>query len=217
MHIMDGRGRRFKTFALTLAGLILAYSILSWYYSDRHLDVQNFELPGGFKLGSWSTVLPSHPSPPEETPEHEHEHGQHQQQEASSATNPISTPEPTLIPNTTDAGHASTPLSLNADENVAGVREELIKPSVDEPTLEHPNLAKITIMFGNDNPTYERALRTHEVHNRLHGYPVYVLRQQILNDVWTKPAYILSVLLKELTKPPEERLKWLLSVKKAAV
>ncbi|KAF2837905.1 glycosyltransferase family 34 protein, partial [Patellaria atrata CBS 101060] len=73
-------------------------------------------------------------------------------------------------------------------------------------------IGKCTILFGDPNPTYERALRTHEAHNRLHGYPLLVLRKGILDDVWTKPAYILSLLLQELEKPDDQRLEWLLWV-----
>jgi len=36
-----------------------------------------------------------------------------------------------------------------------------------------------------------------------------VLRQPILSDVWSKPAYILSCLLRELGKAPSERAQWL--------
>ena len=70
-------------------------------------------------------------------------------------------------------------------------------------------IAKCTIVFGDLNPVYERALQTHEVHNEKHGYPMYILRQSILDDVWTKPAYILSLILRELAKPAGERLEWL--------
>ena len=70
-------------------------------------------------------------------------------------------------------------------------------------------IAKCTIVFGDLNPVYERALQTHEVHNKKHGYPMYILRQSILDDVWTKPAYILSLILQELAKPAGERLEWL--------
>lgn len=77
------------------------------------------------------------------------------------------------------------------------------------PTGDFPVLAKVTIVTGGDNTVYERALRTHTAHNRLHGYPMHTLRQSILNDVWSKPAYILSVLLRELAKPRAERVQWL--------
>ncbi|KAF2095448.1 hypothetical protein NA57DRAFT_7934, partial [Rhizodiscina lignyota] len=55
----------------------------------------------------------------------------------------------------------------------------------------------------------QRALRTHEVHNRMHGYEMHVARRSILDDTWTKPAFILSVLLQELAKPEGEGAEWL--------
>ena len=75
-----------------------------------------------------------------------------------------------------------------------------------------PVVGKVTIVTGGESSVYERALRTHEAHNRIHSYPMHVLRQSILNDVWSKPAYILSVLLRELARPKSERLQWLLWV-----
>lgn len=73
-------------------------------------------------------------------------------------------------------------------------------------------VAKCTILFGARNPTYERALQTHMAHNEAHGYPLHVLRTSMLDDVWSKPAYILHLLLAELAKPAELRLEWLLWV-----
>lgn len=72
-------------------------------------------------------------------------------------------------------------------------------------------IGKCTIVFGGSS-IYERTVKTHALHNKLHGYPLYVLRQSIMDDVWSKPAYILSLLLRELAKPQEERLEWLLWV-----
>lgn len=72
-------------------------------------------------------------------------------------------------------------------------------------------IGKCTILFSG-NSAWERALRTHERHDREHGYRFHVLRQQILDDVWSKPAYILSLLLRELAKPESERLEWLMWV-----
>lgn len=69
-------------------------------------------------------------------------------------------------------------------------------------------VGKCTILF-NGNQYWERAIRTHEAHDRIHGYRLHVLRQQLLDDVWSKPAYILSLLLRELSKPESERLEWL--------
>lgn len=56
---------------------------------------------------------------------------------------------------------------------------------------------------------YGRALRTHKLHNRMHGYSMFVQRDHILDGYWTKPAYILSILLRELSKPKSQRLEWL--------
>lgn len=85
----------------------------------------------------------------------------------------------------------------------------------DEGFGERPRIAKITInTAGDGDDVYERALLTHAAHNRLHNYPMLTLRHNIMeNDgVWSKPAYILSTILRELAKPPAERLQWLLWV-----
>lgn len=69
-------------------------------------------------------------------------------------------------------------------------------------------VGKCTILF-NGNGIWERAVRTHEVHDRQHGYRLHILRQDLMDDVWSKPAYILSLILRELAKPKGERLDWL--------
>lgn len=71
-------------------------------------------------------------------------------------------------------------------------------------------IGKVTILFHGKDPTYIRAIQTHQAHNRLHGYPLLALRHAILEDIWSKPAYILAVLLEELRKPDGQRLRWLL-------
>lgn len=95
---------------------------------------------------------------------------------------------------------------------ISAAAEETIEPAPNSPFTVHKkaSIGKVTIITGGTNPTYERALKSHQRHNRLHGYPLHVLRQGILESVWSKPAYILSLLLKELAKPEIERLKWLL-------
>ena len=75
-----------------------------------------------------------------------------------------------------------------------------------------PTIGKISILFGKPNPTYERALRLHDVQNQYYDYPMFILRENLLHGLWSKPAYILSVLLQELAKPKESRLKWLMYV-----
>ncbi|KAJ7284082.1 galactosyl transferase GMA12/MNN10 family protein [Mycena rebaudengoi] len=52
----------------------------------------------------------------------------------------------------------------------------------------------------------------------MHGYHHFIDRERLVDEVfnpnppwgaWSKPAYVLSLLLTELAKPPEERLEWL--------
>ena len=74
------------------------------------------------------------------------------------------------------------------------------------------SIGKIMMLYGNPTPVYERALRGHNRHNEIHGYSMHVLREQTLSEFWSKPAYILQVLLAELAKPVPERLKWIVCV-----
>lgn len=74
--------------------------------------------------------------------------------------------------------------------------------------LNRSYVGKVSMLYG-DNPVYEQALKTHDKHNRAHGYEMTVLRRQLLPGFWSKPAYILSRLLEELAKPEDERLEWI--------
>lgn len=87
--------------------------------------------------------------------------------------------------------------------------EELIQEPFGRPKEERPVIIKVMMLTAWDQSAYERALRGQEAHNRLHGYAMNLLRQPILSDVWSKPAYILSCLLRELAKAPGERAQWL--------
>jgi len=84
-----------------------------------------------------------------------------------------------------------------------------------------PRIGKVSMLFGRGDlykknadltSLYERSLATHTEHAKLHGYPFFVARQEILPTAWTKHAYILSVILQEMAKPEEERLEWLMWV-----
>ncbi|TKA58768.1 hypothetical protein B0A49_12021 [Cryomyces minteri] len=115
-------------------------------------------------------------------------------------------PESTL--NTTTSSYNDV---LDAQPgNITQPTDQLVDPGSSF-AGERQRIGKCTVIFG-DNRVYERALRTHETHNKMHGYPLHILRQNILEDVWTKPAYILSLILRELAKPEAERLQWLLWV-----
>jgi hypothetical protein len=71
-------------------------------------------------------------------------------------------------------------------------------------------IGKITMLYGDKNPAYERALQSHEAHARLHHYSLFILRQKLLGRLWSKPAYLMSILLQEMEKPNvKDRLDWL--------
>ena len=71
-------------------------------------------------------------------------------------------------------------------------------------------VGKVHVLFGDPNTTYERALLLHKAHAERNGHPMFVCREKILSGLWTKPVFILSVILAELAKPEKERLQWLL-------
>jgi hypothetical protein len=73
-----------------------------------------------------------------------------------------------------------------------------------------PRVTKVTSLFGNENELYEAAIRSHDEHNRLNNYEMRVLRERIVNNYWSKPTYLLSLLVAELAKPEEDRTEWLM-------
>jgi len=77
-----------------------------------------------------------------------------------------------------------------------------------------PTIGKITISFGEHEEVYERAIRSHESHNKAMGYSQFALRQRLVPGLWSKHAYIFSVIVQEMAKPEGQRLKWLMFVAK---
>jgi len=73
-------------------------------------------------------------------------------------------------------------------------------------------VGKLTISFGEPDAVYDRAIRSHEFHNKKMGYSQFVLRERVMSGLWSKHAYIISTLVQELAKPEAERLQWLMSV-----
>lgn len=76
-------------------------------------------------------------------------------------------------------------------------------------------VGKVTAVFHGKDPTLVRAIQTHEAHSRRYGYSLLVLRHRILDDTWSKPAYLLAVLLEEMRKPEGHRLGWLMCARTA--
>ncbi|KAI9836350.1 MAG: hypothetical protein M1838_005076 [Thelocarpon superellum] len=83
---------------------------------------------------------------------------------------------------------------------------EIIRPALSAKA----RVGKVTVASDPMEATTARVLQTHERHDDIHGYPLYVLRPGMHEDHWTKTSYLLSLLLKEMEKHPNERLQWLL-------
>ncbi len=77
-------------------------------------------------------------------------------------------------------------------------------------TTRKTRFAKVTTLSGFEDTLYERALDTHVQHSVRHGYPIYVARENAVDGIFNKIAYILDILLNELYKPADERVEWLL-------
>lgn len=81
-------------------------------------------------------------------------------------------------------------------------------PSSSSPS--YPKFGKITATFGEPDPPYENAIASHKLHNKIHGYPHFILRERMLRGLWSKHAYIMTIIGNELAKPKDERLAWVL-------
>jgi hypothetical protein len=70
-------------------------------------------------------------------------------------------------------------------------------------------LATLTAQFGDPQPIYQRALGSHVLQSAVQQTPLHVLRAKIVDDLWNKPAFILELLLVEMSKPEDKRLEWI--------
>jgi len=74
-------------------------------------------------------------------------------------------------------------------------------------------IARVTMTFNAEgDDMWERGIALQQRHADTHGYPLFVLRRELLPTYWSKPAYLLSIMLRECEKPEAERLQWLLYV-----
>jgi len=71
-------------------------------------------------------------------------------------------------------------------------------------------IAKASMHYGQQNEMLERALKSHERHNEMHGYAMAVLRRSVTNGYWNKLSYLLSLVVLELGRPEMERVQWIM-------
>lgn len=72
-------------------------------------------------------------------------------------------------------------------------------------------IGRLTASFDDgDNELAARMLTLQTQHAEKWNYPMHTLHRELLSSQWTKPAWIMSIMVAECAKPPEERLEWLL-------
>jgi hypothetical protein len=70
----------------------------------------------------------------------------------------------------------------------------------------------VTAQFGEPQIHYGKALQSHRLHSMIHGTELHILCEPMVDDLWNKPAFILSLMLDEMLKPESQRLDWILWV-----
>lgn len=115
-------------------------------------------------------------------------------------------------------------LAYHADVVVLIPRPDTPSPFTDVAHVpsRQARIAKVTVAANTLNSTIiHRALRSHEVQNEIHGYRHFIATGELVGDLserdkqgrprgaWSKPAYLMSIIVAELTKPESERLEWI--------
>ena len=68
----------------------------------------------------------------------------------------------------------------------------------------------VTMQYGDQNELFERAIQSHVRHAERYGYPSFILRNSVYEEIWSKLAYMMAIVTMELAKDPGTRLKWLM-------
>lgn len=110
------------------------------------------------------------------------------------------------------SNHANASISPGSTKHRECLRDRIVPKAPHGGLTTESTIGKVTILYNGRDSTFVRALQSHEVHNNRHGYPFQILRHGILDGLWSKPAYILAILLEEMRKPEGFRLQWLLYV-----
>jgi hypothetical protein len=91
------------------------------------------------------------------------------------------------------------------------------------PEIPVSRIAKVSLAANSLNVSIiHKALQSHKVQNDIHGYQHFIATNELVDDMsekdyqhrprgaWSKPAYLLSIIVAELAKPKSERLEWIL-------
>ncbi|SMR55404.1 unnamed protein product [Zymoseptoria tritici ST99CH_1A5] len=106
----------------------------------------------------------------------------------------------------TDDSNATSLAGVSIEKQVAVVDSSLgTEPS------QSTAIGKVTMLYGAwaELEENQAILRTHEEHAELNGHSMHVLNRKIMHGMWSKLSYMLMLVLSELVKPEEKRMKWL--------
>ena len=83
---------------------------------------------------------------------------------------------------------------------------------------DNPKIRQATMLFEGDKDhlrnMYDRSLATHLKHGERWGVPTHLLKQSLVEEgsYFNKPAWLLNLLLTEMSKPPGRRAEWIVYV-----
>lgn len=98
-----------------------------------------------------------------------------------------------------------------AEQTVASDVQEKDTTNEQQSTItKRATVGKMTVSFGEPDEVFDRAIHSHELHNKRMGYPYFILRERVLPGLYSKHAFIFSVIVQELAKPEAERLQWVM-------
>jgi hypothetical protein len=98
-----------------------------------------------------------------------------------------------------------------SDEEVVRLRKtrSACRNATQSSQFERQRIAIVSVNYGPQNVSYQPSLGTHLQYANLHDLQMHVLCTPILDHLWNKPAFILSLVLVEMAKPPQRRLQWM--------
>jgi mannan polymerase II complex MNN10 subunit len=111
--------------------------------------------------------------------------------------------------------------SYGSSQCLPEIDKELVRKSISKHAVCRENspfgptdvrVGTVTAHFGGQHDFQRKALTTHLLHSLIHGTDVHVLCDPIIDDLWNKPAFLLNLLMREMLKPQEERLHWIMWV-----
>ena len=132
---------------------------------------------------------------------------------------PIANPSPSSnakpFPSTVSAPDFAQPSqsrpALVPVSRPASAVSQIYDPETDPEYATHgqrPKFGVVSMLYGT-NELYVRAIETHVRHAKRHGYPAYVLREELIEGIWNKLLWIIHAMVLELHKG-DQGAEWLM-------